>query len=615
MKTTTRAVCLMACLSLVLSVPAFGQLGLPGAEKVAHFHLRGPLLEKPQQADPMAMMFGAPEMVSLKELVGRFKKARDDDAVKAVVLTFEKPSLGLAQIQEIRQAIEQVRAADKEVYVHIEEMSTTLYGLVTAASHISMVPTGDLWLTGIYAEQPYAKRLLVKINVDTDFLQIGEYKSAAEFLTREGPSEAAQENLNWLLDGLYEAIIGMIAEGRQISADKARALIDDGPYTPERALKAGLIDSVKYRQDFFKDLRERYGDVKVVKNYGAEKGPSLPQDLMGWVNFLGQVFGGGPTKGRAASVGIVYVEGLIMPGSEEPTPFGGSSGAKSSSIRKALNKAAKDDSVKAVVLRVDSPGGSAMASEIIWHATQHVAAKKPLIVSMGNVAGSGGYYVACGGHAIFADETTITASIGVVGGKLITTGMWDWFGVDWKEYKRGENSAILSSSHRFSEEERARVRDWMNEVYEVFKGHIADARGTKLTKPLEEMAGGRVYTGKQALDLGLVDRLGGLDDAIKYAAAQANISDYEIRVIPKPKHIFEMMMEGFMRGEEEDEEVSGRVTAPLFSPDSPLMGELIPMLERLDPLRTQAILRTLQRIELIHEEGAVTVMPVEIIIR
>ncbi|MHC4066966.1 MAG: signal peptide peptidase SppA, partial [Planctomycetota bacterium] len=324
---------------------------------------------------------------------------------------------------------------------------------------------------------------------------------------------------------------------------------------------------------------------------------------------------GGKKKAHAPSVGIVYVEGVIMPGSEDPSPFGGGSGAKSSSIRKALNKAAKDDSVKALVLRVDSPGGSAMASEIIWNATQRVAAKKPLIVSMGNVAGSGGYYVSCGADAIFADEATITASIGVVGGKLITTGLWDWFGVDWKEYKRGQNSGIMSTSHRFSEEERARVLRWMNEVYDVFKGHIAAARGEKLTKPLDEMAGGRVYTGKQALDLGLVDRLGGLDDAIKYAAAQANISDYETRVIPKPKNVFEMMMEGFMGGEEDEEDVGVGAKAPLFSADSPLMRDLIPMLQRLDPQRARAVLRTLQRLELLHNERVLTVMPTEIVIR
>lgn len=612
MKTTTRAVCLMACLSLVLSVPAFGQLGLPGTEKVAHFHLRGPLLEKP--VDPMMIMFGPSHMTSLKDLLARFKKARDDDAVKAVVLTFEKPRLGLAQIQEIRQAIEQVRAAGKEVHVHVEEMGNGLYSLVTAASQISMVPTGDLWLTGFYAEQPYLKGLLDKISVEADFLHCGAYKSAAELLTREGPSEPAEENMNWLLDGLYDALVGMIADGRQTSEDKARALIDDGPYTAERALEAGLIDSVKYRKDFFNDLRERYGDVKFVRNYGEDGGPEIPDDFFGVVSFVMEMLQGGIKKAHAPSVAIVYVEGLITPGSEDPNPFSGGGGAKSSAIRKALDKAAKDDSVKAVVLRIDSPGGVPLASEIILEASKRVAAKKPLIVSMGNVAGSGGYYVACGGQAIFADETTITASIGVVGGKLVTTGMWDKLGVNWKEYKRGHNSAILSTSHRFNEEERARIESWMNEIYEVFKGHVQTVRGDKLTKPIEEIAGGRVFTGKQALDLGLVDRLGGMDDAIRYAAAQANIADYEIRVIPKPKNIFEMMMEGFMGGDDE-EEVSTGVKAGLFSPDSPLIGELIPMLERLDPLRTQAILRTLQRIELIHEEGAVTVMPVEIIIR
>ena len=188
--------------------------------------------------------------------------------------------------------------------------------------------------------------------------------------------------------------------------------------------------------------------------------------------------------------------------------------AYSTPIRKALDKAAEDDTVKAVVLRVDSPGGSAVASEIILNATKRVAAKKPLIVSMGNVAGSGGYYVACGTKTIFADASTITGSIGVVGGKLATNGMWDKIGVTWKPTKRGANAGMLSSGDMFTDEQRALLQGWMDEIYDVFKGHVVAIRGDKLKKDIDELAGGRVFTGQQALELGLVDQIGGLSDAI-----------------------------------------------------------------------------------------------------
>ena len=178
-----------------------------------------------------------------------------------------------------------------------------------------------------------------------------------------------------------------------------------------------------------------------------------------------------------------------------------------------------------MVLRIDSPGGSATASEIILDATRRLKAKKPFVVSMGDVAGSGGYYVACGADTIFADATTLTGSIGVLGGKLATTEMWRKIGITFKEYKRGQNAGIFSTDDVFTESERARVRALLDEVYDGFKKHVTDIRGTRLKKPIEDLAGGRVYTGKQALELGLVDRLGTMSDAVAFAADQAKLKN------------------------------------------------------------------------------------------
>ena len=206
-----------------------------------------------------------------------------------------------------------------------------------------------------------------------------------------------------------------------------------------------------------------------------------------------------------------------------------------SKIRKALDEAARDNSIKAVVLRVNSPGGSAVASEIILDATRRVKARKPFVVSMGDVAGSGGYYVACASDVIYADETTITASIGVVGGKIATADMWKKVGVTFKSYKRGENAGMLSTGEPFTDRERQRMQSWMNDVYDVFQSHVRAIRGSRLKKPLDELAGGRVFTGKQALDLGLVNRIGGLGDAIAYVAGEAKLKDFEVRTVPAPR--------------------------------------------------------------------------------
>jgi protease-4 len=287
--------------------------------------------------------------------------------------------------------------------------------------------------------------------------------------------------------------------------------------------------------------------------------------------------------------------------------------AASTPLRTALNRAAQDDSIKAVVLRVDSPGGSAVASEIILDATRRVKAKKPFVVSMGNVAGSGGYYVACSADTVFADETTITGSIGVVAGKLATQGTYGKLGVTWKEYKRGLNAGLLSGASVFSEVERKKLQSWMDEIYGVFQGHVTAIRGNRLKKPIDQLAGGRVYTGKQALELGLVDKLGTLDDAVKFAAAEAKLSTYERRIYPEPKSLIEQLL-GSGAGQNDEEQVSGAVTALQSKRPLSILQMALPYLGALDRERAQAVLRAFQQLEILEHEGVVLMAP-EILVR
>jgi protease-4 len=454
---------------------------------------------------------------------------------------------------------------------------------------------------------------LDKIGCVPDFVHCGDFKTGAEPITRTGPSDESKKMTDWLLDSIYEDLVKLIADSRGLSAEKVRSLIDNGPYTAEEALKAGLIDSVKHRQDFVADLKQRYGrSTKVVTDYGERKMFEIPDDnFFATIEFFMKLLNPMPKIYSEPSIAIVYVEGLIQTGSAELSPFGLASGAFSTTIRKALDKAAGDSSVKAVVLRVDSPGGSALASEIILDAAKRIAKKKPLIVSMGNVAGSGGYYVSCGAETIFADSGTITASIGVLGGKLVTTAMWGKLGINWYAQQRGAMAAMMSSATTFSEAERAKLRDYMNKIYDVFKGHVIDARAERLTKPIDEIAGGRVFTGKQALGLGLVDKLGGLEEAIRFAATRAGLGEYEVRVIPEPPTIFDL----FTGPKKDDEFTWTRADVGPSLVDLPLFQTMLPAIAKVDPLRAQAILRMLQRIELIHREGVVTVMPDELLIR
>ena len=610
----TRLFCVTGVLVLCL-LPmraAFGQVkeekGGP-AGVIAVFSLSGPITEKPMGDD---FLFGAQGTESLHDLITRMKKARDDGRVKAIVLLVGGASFDLAQAEEIRRAMEEAKAAGKEIYAHADSLSLRTYALLSGASKLSVVPTGDLWTLGLTADTPYLRGLLDKIGVKPDFLTCGAYKSAAEIFMRKGPSPEAEAMQNWLLDGLYEATVNLIASGRRVPPEKVRQWIDGAPYSAEKARQLGMIDAVEFRQDFAAGLKAKYGDgAEFDKRYGKKKGPELdfssPLGIFKlWADLLQTTAGKKETKDAVA---IVYVEGPIVPGKATPGPFGGQSAAYSTDVSKALDEAAGDKSIKAVVLRVDSPGGSAVASEIILNATKGVKAKKPLIVSMGGVAGSGGYYVACGSDTIFADASTITASIGVVGGKFATTDMWNKVGITWKTSHRGASAGMLSSEDVFTPAHREKLQARMDEIYGVFKGHVVAIRGSRLKKKIDEIAGGRVYTGRQALELGLVDKIAGLDEAVRHVAEQANLKEYDVRVIPRPKNFLEILMEDLGQKDGDRKSLSLQSATPSVRSAGALWDAALPYLDRLEPHRLAAIQRALERLALLQEEGVGLMMP------
>jgi len=580
-------------------------------KQIAYFRIKGELTETPVNLPPL---FGSEPPLSLKGLLERLKEARQDSNVVAVVLDVQESAFGLAQMQEFHDSVRKFAAVDKQVFVHSDVLTTLTYAAASAGTHVSVVPTGDLWLTGVYGEMPYLRGTLDKLGVVPDFETCGTHKTAAESLMRTDPSAQQLEMIKWLYDDLYAHLVQLMAEARGMEPAKMRKIIDNGPYSAEEAIKLGLIDSIKSRQDFVSHLKSRFGEsVEVVADYGEKDEFEMPGDnIFAMFEFLMKIMNPRPKTYTEPSIALVYVEGPIMVGRAEPGPFGGGEGAFSTSIRKALDEATEEDTVKAVVLRVDSPGGSALASEIILDASKRVAAKKPLIVSMGNVAGSGGYYVACGAETIFADRSTITASIGVVAGKLVTTAMWDKIGVNWHPVQYGDMAALLSSADRFTDAERAKLRHYMETVYGTFRGHVTASRGKKLTKPLEELAGGRVFTGAQALEYGLVDKIGGLEDAIKFAAQQASLGDYEIRVIPEPPSLFDLFLGDHKKGEELAALRAGSAAAYF---GSPLLKTAMPLLGQLDPQRAKAVLRGLVRLQLLHDEHVITMMPFDLVIR
>ncbi len=588
-------------------------------ERLVHIHLRGPMSEA-SQGDAFAAFSEGPP--SLGSILKKLEKARTDESVKGVIISLDGFTADLAHGEELYGAFRALDESGKKVYIHTEEafLSTGTYTLLAGASQINAAPTAFINLTGMYTEGLFLKDGLSKLGVEADIVHMGDYKSAGEIVMRSEPSPEAEAAMNWLLDGLYESCVDRIALARGKSPDDVRRLIDGGPYTTERALELGLVDSLLYLDELLDSLRLTYGEEIYIDNhYNEPEPPDIDLNSpLAPLEILFADFSVPPSDYVGESIAIVSVEGTIQPGYSNPDAMSESNGAYSGDIRKALEQAAEDDTVKAVILRVNSPGGSATASEIILRAAMKLKEKKPLVVSMGNLAASGGYYVSCDANAIFANETTITASIGVVGGKIVTTGLWDKLGVNWHPYQRGANADWISTARPFTEPQRVKVLAYMDDTYSTFKNHVVDGRGDKLTKTIDEMAGGRVFTGKQALALGLVDNIGGLQDAIAYTAELVGLEKYDVRPLPDPEYLDEAILHflfgggdrpsdlSFSEGQQAKENYPTTSFAPNRNPDPTSVAGI---LNTLDPQRSQSALQLLECANLLNREGVLAITP------
>ena len=579
-------------------------------ERVAHFHLGGSLGESPQ-ADVVGAFMGQPE--TFHNLFERLKDAKEDAAVKAVILTFNKLTLRLSEMEELRAALLDFESSGKKVFAHCEDQSITLplYVILKAASQVSVAPTVSLDLRGLYTEAMYLKDGLAKIGVESDVVHIGDYKAAGEMFARAEPSDAARENMNWVFDGQYESCLAMLAESQHKTLDEVKAMIDKVLFSPDRALKEGLVDAIEYQEDLVELVKREYGaDMRIDNDYHREPVPELSRKhpfRSAWN--VARYFARLERPGSGDGVGLIYLNGEIVDG------CGDASKAHSGDLRAAFKEAMEDDSIKAVVLRVNSPGGFVTASEVIHRATELLQKKKPLVVSMGSVAASGGYYVSCGAGTIFADETTITGSIGVIGSKLVTADLWKKLGVNWFPYQRGANADMFSGQRPYTEQQRGMLTELFEGDCRAFKGHIEAGRGKKLAKNIDEMAGGRIFTGRQALDLGLVDKIGGLEAAIAFAAKSVSLEKYAVRVVPEPKDAVNLLAEAvFGKDKKSNTDLeTGAHTGPCglesLAGASAEMRGVAALLEGLDRPHAAAAVELLGRLVLVNQEGMAMIMP------
>jgi protease-4 len=480
--------------------------------------------------DPFRRLFGS-QPQSLSSLMTQFRKAKADQRISAVMLDIDMSEAGWAKSEEIRGAIADFRTSGKPVYAYMETGLNKDYYIASACDKIFVPPPGELFTIGLAADVMFFRGSLDKLGIYPDIYQIGKYKSAADMFTQKQMTPAHREFINSLLDDLYGRYIDGIAKSRSKTADEMKALIDNAPYTAAQAKEAGLIDGALYRDEVEKELKKRLGykdsdDLAIARAGDYRK---ISQESLG--------------LNKGERVAVVYASGDIVSGR---STFGGSGEETigSDSLVKTINEARDDKSIKAIVLRIDSPGGSGLASDIIWRAIESAKEKKPVVVSMSDVAASGGYYIACNANKIVAEPSTITGSIGVLGGKPVVKGFYDWIGITNEYVLRGKNAGMFRETEKFSDTERQKWEGFLGATYDDFISKVGKGRGKEKTY-IDSIGQGRVWTGSQGKEKGLVDEYGGLDKAIEIAKQLAKIpADQSVQrvIMPKPPGFFEQLM-------------------------------------------------------------------------
>ena len=511
-------------------------VGIPVRRTASRILLELDLSRGLQEAPPASPVeaLRAMHVPSLRGVVEGLRRAARDQQVVGLIAHIGAKQPTLAQSGELRAAVADFRAAGKPAVCWAETFGEMVpgnvgYHLATSFDEIWLQPSGDLGLVGFTAESFFLRDAFDKLGVQVQMGQRYEYKTAADMLLKSSMTEANREMVTRLVESSTETLVRDVAAGRRLSEDVVRSIVEVAPLSPEEALERGLVDRLGYRDEVYEDLRERLGEValKYVERFG--KG-ALPQA------------GAALARRGKPVVALVHAAGPIHLGRSSSTPLSSRS-IGSDTVAAALRAAGSDDSVKAVVLRIDSPGGSYVASDTIRREVIALrGAGKPVIASMANVAASGGYFIAMAADKVLASAGTITGSIGVLAGKQVIRETLERVGINRETVSAGRYADMFSTNRPFDEEEWARLEGWLDRVYDDFTGKAARDRGMPL-EDLQAVARGRVWTGADALQRGLVDELGGLERSLELAAAGAGIAreDVDLRVMPKPK-LFERFL-------------------------------------------------------------------------
>ena len=481
-----------------------------------------------RQANPLLTALTG-DRPTVQSVVDSLRKASVDPRIRGVILRPSGPQLLWGKAQEIRDAVLDYRTSGKPIVAFLEYGGTQEYYLASAADKVFLMPGSPLDLIGVASYEMFVRGALDKVDAYPDMLHAGDFKTASNFYTETAFTPEHREMAESLNHDLYEQIIKGIADGRRMANSDVRRLVDEGPFLPADALEAGLVDGLVYADE----LKRQY-----------------PFDEVNWREITDRDYRQiglaslGLNRGRR--IALVYAVGTITSGAGGVDLLGGDV-IGSDTLVQAIRAARADDSVRAIVLRIDSPGGSAVASDAIWREVMLARADKPVIASMSDLGASGGYYIAMAADAIVAQPATLTGSIGVVAGKITTGGPYEKLGITIEPVSDGRFAAMYSPVTPFSDDERAKMQEHIDAIYEQFLAKAAAGRGTT-RDAIHEVAQGRVWTGRQAKERGLVDELGGLPRAIALAKERVGIdpdTEVELVVYPRPRSLFELLGSGF----------------------------------------------------------------------
>ncbi|MCC5831137.1 MAG: signal peptide peptidase SppA [Phycisphaeraceae bacterium] len=508
-----------------------------GRPQVGWLSLEQTLIETPP---PFSMgTETGPSRFSMRGVLGQLRHVATSPNHKGLVLFLDGAPLSLSQVWELREAIGEVREADKTVIVFAESYNLRDFLLASAADKVLIQRGGMVELSGLAVEEMYLAGLFEKVGIKADLMQLGDFKGAAEPFTRRAPSEEWDRMFDALLDDLYGQIVGQIAEGRKITREALEKVMAEGfTMSAAKMVESGLVDAVVDR-----DLREVTGELFGV-GFGWDRQMGLSRRSSRMDNpfaALSMLMQSRERPLRRTTIGVLHVNGAIQSGDGGQGLLGGSA-AGSRTILRAAADLRDEARIAGVVVRIESPGGSAQASEVIWQAIRELAEEKPVYVSIGNMAASGGYYIAAAGERIYVTPSSLVGSIGVVGGKFVLGELYEKLGVSIHRRARGPLGDPFNSVEPFTDEQRRVVRRAFAGIYEQFLDRIRQGRGEKI-QDMDAVVGGRVFTGQQAVANGLADEVGGLQAAITGLATKLELAAnaYDVVEYPRPMPLAEYL--------------------------------------------------------------------------